>query len=63
MVYEWFEARELTVTDEVQQVIYNAWQELNNKMIELGLKEAAAGEAADDPFANTDDPVVIEKNR
>ena len=63
-VCEWFETRGITVTDEVKQMIYNAWQELNNKMIELGLKEAAtddsSSEATDDPFDNTDNPVAIE---
>ena len=63
-VCEWFEARGITVTDEVQQMIYNAWQELNNKMIELGLKEAttddSGSEATDDPFADTNDAVAIE---
>jgi hypothetical protein len=41
-VVAWFEKRHITVTDEVKQMIYNAWWQLNKQMIELGLKEAEA---------------------
>lgn len=47
-VCEWFEARGITVTDDVKQMIYNAWQELNNEMIELGLKDVTDAETTMD---------------
>ena len=71
-VCEWFEARGITVTDTIKQMIYNAWLELNNQMIELGLKEASTaddsggstaeddGSTADDVFTDTDQAVQIE---
>ena len=59
-VCEWFEDRGITVTDEVKQMIYNAWLELNDKMIELGLKEADDDESTEDPFEGSDTAVSIE---
>jgi len=47
-VVAWFEKRHITVTDEVKQMIYNAWWQLNNQMINMGLKE--------DPAANPGTP-------
>lgn len=43
-VVAWFEKRHIKVTDEVKQMIYNAWWQLNSQMIELGLKDAAVEE-------------------
>ena len=54
-VVAWFEKRHITVTDEVKQMIYNAWWQLNKQMIELGLKEATR-----DSFAEREDTVPIE---
>ena len=67
-VVAWFEKRHIKVTDEVKQMIYNAWWQLNKQMIELGLKEAAIeedntaedGGGAEDPFAGTEKPVRME---
>ena len=62
-VVSWFEKRGVTVTDEVQQMIYNAWWQLNTQMIELGLKEASTDEVEEeetDPLADADTPAVIE---
>ena len=72
-VVTWFEKRHIIVTDEVKQMIYNAWWQLNNQMIELGLKQAAIeenntaedgggtaeedGDSAGDPFSGTYRPV------
>ena len=47
-VVAWFEKRHIVVTDEVKQMIYNAWWQLNKQMIELGLKEATVEEPDDD---------------
>ena len=47
-VVAWFEKRHIKVTDEVKQMIYNAWWELNKQMIKLGLKEATVEEPDDD---------------
>jgi hypothetical protein len=45
LVKKWFEDRGIAITEDVEIMISNAWTELNNKMIELGLKEAATTES------------------
>ncbi|HPJ01813.1 MAG TPA: hypothetical protein PKU80_03110 [Candidatus Limiplasma sp.] len=63
-VVAWFEKRHITVTDEVKQMIYNAWWQLNNQMINMGLKEDPAretGGSTSDPFEGSDAPISIEE--
>lgn len=55
-VIQWLQDRGITITEDVEIMIDNAWTELNNKMIELGLKDAEPP----DPLAETDTPVKIE---
>jgi hypothetical protein len=74
-VAEWLTMKGLSITSvDVQQAVKAAWLELNNKMVEIGLKGTAAagtletpvgemktGETAEgDVFAGTDGPVMVE---
>ena len=63
LVIQWLKDRGITITANVEIMISNAWTELNNKMIELGLKDAVAQEpsnAKTDAFADTDTPIQLE---
>ena len=60
LVKQWLQDRGITITENVEIMISNAWTELNNKMIELGLKDAVAAETdTKDAFDGTDMPVEI----
>ena len=58
LVKQWLQDRGITITENIEIMISNAWTELNNKMIELGLKEATATDP--DTFSETDQPVQLE---
>jgi len=61
-VYEWLRKRNIIVSEDVQIMIDNAWQELNDKMIELGLKDAPTvdTEKANEPFSGSEGPAQME---
>jgi type IV secretory pathway VirB2 component (pilin) len=56
LVKQWLKDRGITITENVEIMISNAWTELNNKMIELGLKDAQAPEISESEAALADDP-------
>jgi hypothetical protein len=61
LVKQWLKDRGIIITENIEIMISNAWTELNNKMIELGLKEAITVELDEpDAFAGTDQPVQLE---
>lgn len=62
LVKQWLQDRGITITENIEIMISDAWMELNNKMIELGLKEAVIEppEAETDAFAGTENPVQLE---
>lgn len=43
LVKQWLQDRGITITENIEIMISNAWTELNNKMIELGLKDPLGG--------------------